>query len=80
MNSAFQSLLQCLCDPAEVWQQDSYTFDNHARGIQIWTGNGFLSLNTYPEEIRLSLFNKWQLSRAIKIAGANAIARKCSTP
>ena len=77
---AFRALIRSLRDPSEIWRQGDLTIDNASLGLRMWTANiPILHTNLYkPGPLRLSLWERWQLYRAISIARANQLIRQLS--
>ena len=44
------------------WRQGGYTF-KHKSGMEIWTSNGVLFIDTYPNTNAFNLFEKFYINR-----------------
>lgn len=77
MNAAFVALIDKLKDPSEQWVQTEYTLDHRAAGLSIWTANvAVINTNLYPSPLPLSLWQRWILWQAVKVARWNAFGRQ----
>ena len=71
----FEGLIRLLEDPREEWYEIYRTWD-HRSGVQIWPGFILIDWNTHPVPMKLSLFQKWRLRRAVIRSRHNQLARK----
>lgn len=72
--NTFDELIECLKDPDELWVNTRFTLDNPKRLIEIWV-DGVFSKVRRPAPLRLSLYKRWVLWRAVCTARENIIHR-----
>ena len=61
----FNEIIEKLRD-SDKWSEDRYTLINDEYKITIWTANGFFGVNFYPNDIKLSFFQRIKLYSLIK--------------
>lgn len=74
-NLALKEVIAALKDIKNDWREDSYTIS--CGKLKIWTANvPILDTNVYePCELQLSLFEKYKLYQAVKVARQNMVLR-----
>ncbi len=77
-HEVFRALIRSLEDPEEKWSPSECTWDNHSRGLRVWTSNiPVLNINLYqPAPLRLSLVQKWRLHKAVAVSRSHEIRRR----
>ena len=73
---AFRVLIASLVDPEQGWEQETFDLTNRAAGLCVHTYTAWPFMNTRPERLTLSLWQKWQLRKAVNIARSNAVTRR----
>ena len=63
-------VIESLKNEPEKWRQGEHTL-RHENGAEIWTSNGALWINMYPN-ISMSLISKFKLWKAVRHWGNNA--------
>jgi len=73
---AFNKVVDSLINNSDEWTPDNYTI-MHISGIGIWTANiPILNTNFYLTPIKLSLWQKYKLYKAVNTAKSNIITNK----
>lgn len=60
-----KELCKDMIDYPENWKQTSFTFNNIKTNMQIWTSNGILSIDFYPNSNSFNIFEKIYIKRSI---------------